>query len=62
MQTLARNMHLSRLEEIPGKLARALENRQRQIDRKQAWLENKESFEADLAQQREDALRDLGKI
>lgn len=62
MQTLARNLHLGRLEEIPGNLNKALERAKQHKQNQQAWLDDKESYEAELARQREEALRELGKI
>lgn len=62
MQSLARNLHLGRLEEIPGKLHNAIERAKQHTQNQQAWLNDKESYEAELARQKEDALRELGKI
>jgi len=62
LQTLARNLHLARLEEIPGKLNNALERRNSHITRREVWLADKEGFESNLSAEREEALRALGKI
>ena len=62
MQTLALQMHLSRLQEIPGKLAQALKNREEFVATKNEWLANKDAYETKLRLEREAALKELGKI
>jgi len=62
LQTLARNLHLARLEEIPGKLNNAVERRNKHVARREVWLADKEGFEANLSAEREEARRALGKI
>lgn len=58
-QTLARNLHLAKLEEIPKQLARAIELKNAHEARKKEWLADKEAFETNLRIQREEALRAL---
>jgi len=62
LQTLARNLHLAQLEEIPRKLAIALELQKSHEKRRNDWLADKEAFEANLSFEREEAQRALGKI
>lgn len=61
-QVFARNLNVVQLQELPRKLTHALENRKRFIAKREAWLKDKTAYEARLAQEREAALRDLGKI
>lgn len=62
MQNLGRKLHLARLQDIPGQLARALENRENFLARKSEWLADKDGYEAKLRQERDAALKELGKI
>ena len=62
LQTFARNLHLAQLEEIPRKLAAALERQNKHEERRNAWLGDKEAFEANLNAEKEEAQRALGKI
>jgi len=62
LQNLARTLHLARLEEIPQQLAKALDNRKQFEARRATWLSDKASYEAQLALEREAALREMGKI
>ncbi|TNC80402.1 MAG: hypothetical protein C9356_14180 [Oleiphilus sp.] len=62
MQNLGRKLHLARLQDIPGQLARALENRENFLSRKSEWLADKDAYEAKLRQERDAALKKLGKI
>jgi len=62
MITLATQLHLSRLQDMPSMLERDLKNRQRFLDRKNEWLADKGAYEAKLQAQREAALKELGKI
>ena len=61
-QVFARNLNVVQLQELPRKLTNALENRKRFIAKREAWLKDKTAYEARLAQEREAALRALGKI
>lgn len=61
-QVFARNLNLVQLQELPKKLTQALENRKRFLAKREAWLKDKTAFEEKLAQEREAALRELGKI
>jgi len=56
-QQLARNLHLARLEELPKKLANALELRTKHEQRRTEWLADKEAFEEALRAEKEDAER-----
>ncbi|WP_156493471.1 hypothetical protein [Oleiphilus sp. HI0125] len=61
-QALARTMHLNKLQEMPNKISRALEQRQIFIDQKQEWMADKDAYRAKLEAQAEEANRALGKI
>lgn len=56
-QKLARNLHLARLEELPKKLSNAMDQRNKQEERRAAWLADKEGFEEALRVEKEDAER-----
>jgi len=56
-QKLARNLNLAKLEELPRKLARSLELREQHVKRREEWLADKETFEANLQAEKEDAER-----
>ena len=45
-QILARNLNLAKLEELPRKLARSIELREKHLQRREEWLADKETFEA----------------
>lgn len=62
LQTFARNLNLVQLQELPKKLQNALDSRKAFLERRENWLADKEAYEAKLAQEREAALRELGKI
>lgn len=62
LQTLARNMHLSRLEEIPLRLTQSLNSQKAFTKNRNNWLADKEAYEASLSAEREAALKELGKI
>ena len=47
-QILARNLNLAKLEELPRKLARSIELHEKHIQRREEWLADKETFEANL--------------
>lgn len=61
-QTLARTMHLARLQELPLKVTRALEERQQFVSQRAEWLENRAEYEARLQAEAMQARRALGKI
>ncbi len=61
-QVFARNLNVVVLQELPKKLNNALESRKRFIEERESWLADKAAYEAKLAQEREAALRELGKI
>jgi hypothetical protein len=48
---LTRNLHGARLREIPNELNQAIERSQAHAARREAWLEDKEAFEAELEAQ-----------
>jgi|GEM_PF-1175266 len=56
-QKLARNLHLARLEELPKKLTNAINQRNKQEERRAAWLADKAAFEDALRIEKEDAER-----
>ena len=56
---MANKLHSARLQEIPAELARALENRENHLARKEAWRADPDAYEADLAREREEALQVL---
>lgn len=62
LQTFARNLNLVQLQELPKKLQNALESRDAFLQRRNEWLADKQAYEAKLAQEREAALRNMGKI
>jgi len=61
-QVFARNLNLVLLQELPKKLNNALESRKKFIAQREEWLQDKQAYEAKLAQERQAALRELGKI
>ena len=61
-QTLARTLHLSKLQEMPSKLTQALEQRQKFLADKAEWMADKDAYRAKLEAQAAEANRSLGKI
>ena len=61
-QTLARTLHLSKLQEMPSKLTQALEQRQQFLAEKSEWMADKDAYRAKLEAQAAEANRALGKI
>ena len=61
-QTLARMMHLAKLQELPSKVTRALEERQKFVSQRTEWLENRAEYEARLHAEATQARKALGKI
>jgi hypothetical protein len=45
--TLARRLHLARLEEIPRRMEEALQRRDEQDEARRRWLEDERAFNAD---------------
>lgn len=60
--TLARTLHLSKLQEMPTKLTRALEQRQQFLAEKAEWMADKDAYRAKLEAEAAEANRALGKI
>lgn len=61
-QTLARTLHLSKLQEMPAKLTRALEQREQFLAEKSEWMADKDAYRAKLEAEAAEANRALGKI
>lgn len=61
-QTLARNMHLAKLQEMPLLMTRALEQRQEFIEERDQWLADKSAYQAKQEALAAEANRALGKI
>lgn len=62
LQSLARSMHLSKLQEYPKKLTAALERREKFEGQRSEWLADKEAYKARLEAQAAEANKTLGKI
>ncbi len=60
--TLARTLHLSKLQEMPAKLTRALEQREQFLAEKAEWMADKDAYRAKLEAEAAEANRALGKI
>ena len=60
--TLARTLHLSKLQEMPVKLTRALEQREFFLEEKAEWMADKEAYRARLSAEAAEANKALGKI
>lgn len=60
--TLARTLHMSKLQEMPSKLTQALEQRQQFLAEKSEWMADKDAYRAKLEAQAAEANRALGKI
>lgn len=61
-QTLARKMHLAKLQELPLQMTRALERRNDFLAERSEWLENRAEYEARLQAEAAQARKALGKI
>lgn len=61
-QTLARTLHLSKLQEMPAKMTQALEQREQFLAEKSEWMADKDAYRAKLEAQAAEANRTLGKI
>jgi hypothetical protein len=56
---MANRLHSARLQEIPGQLATALENRREFLSRRERWREDPAAYEEALRVEREAALQEL---
>lgn len=61
-QTLARSMHLRKLQELPQQMSRALDLRKDFVSMRELWLSDKDAYRAKLQAEADAANKELGNI